>query len=50
MANISGFDEKMKAYFETLPEYVQENIMQSNDNIKTFPELISCCKNIMEKE
>lgn len=50
MANISEFDEKMKKYFNTLPEYVQENIMQSNNTPRSYTELVSCCENIMRKE
>lgn len=50
MVNISGFDKKMMDYFNTLPEYVQENIMQGNYSIKNYAELISCCENLMSEE
>jgi len=50
MTNISGFDKKMLDYFNTLPEYVQENIMQGNYSITSYNELVGCCENLMREE
>ena len=49
MANISGFDESMMDYFNTLPKYIQENILQSNNKISNYTELVNCSENMMKK-
>lgn len=48
MVNINKFDEKMINYFNTLPKFIQENIMQSNDNITNYDDLVSCSKNLLK--
>ena len=42
--------EKMMKYFNSLPEYVQENIMQGNYSITSYNELVGCCENVMKKQ
>ena len=50
MININKFNKEMMNYFNTLPKYVQENIMQGNDNITTYQDLVSCTENMMKRK
>lgn len=50
MDNINGFDEKMIKYFNTLPKFIQESIMQGNSDIKNYDELVSFSENIIKNK
>lgn len=39
-----------KAYFESLPVMLQEQLTQSGVKITTKEQLESCCKNILEQK
>lgn len=41
-------NEKIEQYFNTLPVYVQETILQSAVSIHSVEELQSCAKNMTE--
>lgn len=43
-------DEKMKQYFDGLPAFVQENIMQTSVPFNTYDELVRCADNIRGKQ
>ena len=42
-------DERMRQYFDGLPTFVQENIMQSSVPFNTYEELVRCADNIREE-
>lgn len=48
MADKSKFSPEMISYFDSLPKYVQETIVQSKENITTIEELESIARNIVE--
>ena len=48
MLNINKFDEKMMNYFNTLPKFIQESIMQGNDSIANYDELVKFSKNMLK--
>jgi len=39
MTDINGFSQQMKEYFNSMPPFVQETIMQSSAKIETLDEL-----------
>ena len=43
-------DEAMKQYFDALPPFVQENIMQCNPKIQTMDELRTCAEKLMKPQ
>lgn len=43
-------DQKIKEYFDGLPEYVKENIVQGTIPFSTREEMEQCAKNIREKQ
>ena len=49
MVNIEEFDKNMMNYFNTLPKYVQESIMQGHSDITNYQDLVNCCEHIMKK-
>ena len=49
MVNINKFDEKMMRYFNTLPKFIQESIMQGNDGINDYNELVSFAENMLKR-
>lgn len=50
MTNINKFDDKMMNYFNTLPKFIQESIMQGNDSISSYEELVSFSENMMKRK
>ena len=50
MTNINKFDDKMMNYFNTLPKFIQESIMQGNDSISSYEELVSFSENMMRRK
>lgn len=49
MANMTGFTKEMNAYFDELPKFLQESIIQSGTKIQTLNELKAFSKEICEK-
>lgn len=43
-------DPQMKQYFDSLPAYVQENIMQTGVELCNMDQLRSCAENLMRGE
>lgn len=50
MANINRFDEDMLKYFNTLPKFIQESIMQGNSDITSYDELVSFSENMLKRK
>ena len=50
MTDCSKFDSEAQEYFDTLPPYLQENIMQSNSAMCTKAQLQEYCKNILDRD
>lgn len=42
-----NFDGEMKEYFDTLPKFVQESLMQTDPQITTLPELKNWVEHLM---
>lgn len=49
MADINHFSKEMKEYFDSLPRFLQESIMQSGTKVKSLKELRGFSKEICEK-
>ncbi len=49
MPDISKFDSETKAYFDSLPKFLQENILQSDTQISCKCDLVDIAKNMMQK-
>lgn len=49
MVDQSKFDSETLEYFETLPRFVKESIMQSGVEIQNKEDLERCAKNILER-
>nr|WP_162990933.1 hypothetical protein [Maliibacterium massiliense] len=48
MTQRSCFDKETKQYFDNLPTFVQESIMQSDIDITSLPQLQSFARNLLE--
>lgn len=49
MADTKHFTNEMRNYFNSLPKFLQESIMQSGTKIETLKELRGFSKEICEK-
>ena len=49
MADMSHFTKEMKDYFDNLPKFLQESIVQSGTKVETLGELRTFSKEICEK-
>jgi len=49
MADTKHFTKEMKDYFDSLPKFLQESIMQSGTKVETLKELRGFSKEICEK-
>ena len=49
MADTNHFTKEMKDYFDSLPKFLQESIMQSGTKVETLKELRGFSKEICEK-
>lgn len=43
-------NQKMKEYFDGLPAFVQENIMQTSTPFSSLEEIEQCANNIRQKQ
>ncbi len=43
-------DARAREYFDSLPPFVQETIMQGGKRLATFEELRDCAENILRRE
>ena len=44
------FNEGMKSYFDTLPKYMQQNIIHSDVDFESLEELKAYSKNVEKKD
>lgn len=49
MADMIGYTKEMNEYFNSLPKFLQESIVQSGTKVKTLKELRGFSKEICEK-
>ena len=49
MADMTHFTKEMKDYFDSLPKFLQESIVQSGTKVETLKELRGFSKEICEK-
>lgn len=49
MADMSHFTKEMNDYFQSLPKFLQESIIQSGTKVETLRELNGFSKEICEK-
>ena len=49
MADMTGYTKEMNEYFNSLPKFLQESIVQSGTKVKTLNELRGFSKGICEK-
>jgi len=47
--DVSKFNEETREYFETLPIFVKESVMQSGLEINSREELEKCAKSVLER-
>ncbi len=43
------FDREAQEYFDSLPKFIQESVMQGNQDICSKEELMQCAKNLMNQ-
>lgn len=49
MADMTGYTKEMNEYFDSLPKFLQESIIQSGTKVKTLNELRGFSKEICQK-
>ncbi len=49
MADMTGYTKEMNEYFDSLPKFLQESIIQSGTKVKTLNELRGFSKEICKK-
>lgn len=49
MLDINEFDEETKAYYDSLPPFVQQEVCQSTQKVEGLEDLVLCVENLVNE-